>query len=64
MNAKQIARLMCLTVQASTRGEISHEERNDIIQSLGAQAREAGFHEEAGLLYWEMCQTWLNRQAA
>ncbi len=64
MNANQIARLMHLSLKAYVDGEINLEELTDLCRSLTEQARSAGFAEESAQVYWEMCQTWLNRQTA
>jgi hypothetical protein len=55
MNANQIARLMLVTTQSFLRQEIPHEEYADLVQSLAAQAREAGIGGAAAAAYNQMC---------
>jgi hypothetical protein len=64
MNANQIARLMLVTTQAFLRQEIPHEEYVDIVQTLAAQAREAGIRDEATAAYNQMCLVWHARNEA
>ena len=64
MNANQIARLMLVTTQSFLRQEIPHEEYADLVQSLAAQAREAGIGDAAAAAYNQMCQVWHARNEA
>jgi len=64
MNANQIARLMLVTTQAYLRQEVPHEEYVDLVQTLAAQAREAGIRDEAMTAYNQMCLVWHARNEA
>jgi|LakMenE01Jun11ns_1017448.scaffolds.fasta_scaffold7629660_1 hypothetical protein len=64
MNANQIARLMLVTTQSFLRQEIPHAEYVDLVQSLAAQAREAGIQDAAATAYNQMCLDWHARNEA
>jgi hypothetical protein len=64
MNANQIARLMLVTTQSFLRQEIPHAEYDDLVQSLAAQAREAGIQDAAATAYNQMCLDWHARNEA